>query len=170
MTNDNTNEFDTIFPTYNTWEEIPVSTLKFYSNTSQICYIALPKEKAQKAVIEKAIPINTRAYEYIDEVPIKQNEVVLGIVLDTTNMLDLTHKPEYKQYLLQKMEGQSIQGNVPLIRKAIMDNEFNHIKIVYNIRNNECVRKVEKIQFKHQHEMATHLTDGLPFIIKREKK
>ena len=51
------------------------------------------EEKTQKAVIEKAVPINTRAYEYIDEVPVKQNEVILGGI-DTANMLDLTHKSE----------------------------------------------------------------------------
>ena len=52
--NDNTNEFDTIFPTYNIWEEIPVSTLKFYSNTSQICYIALPVHRSTNNWINHA--------------------------------------------------------------------------------------------------------------------
>lgn len=143
----NETEFDIIFPSYKTWEEVPVSTLPPISNTSQICYIALPKEKAFKAVIEKAVPINTRAYEYLDNVPIKQGDVVLAVAIDTNNMLDLTHKSEYKQYISQKMKGNGgIQNNIPLIRKAVMENEFNHIKIIYVIRNNECVLKVEKIQ------------------------
>ena len=70
---------DIMFPTYNTWEEIPMSKIEFNSRTSQICYIKLPQREAVEAIKTQAIPVNTKAYEYPDEIDLKQNEEVLAI-------------------------------------------------------------------------------------------
>lgn len=131
---------DTVFPTYNTWEEIPVSKIEFNSRISQICYIKLSKREAVEVIKTQAIPVNTKAYEYPDEIDLKQNEVVLAIKIDTINMLDLTHKPDYLYYMRCKLNNIKID-NITLIRKV----EMNQIKIVYIIKNNASVKQVYKI-------------------------
>lgn len=135
---------DIMFPTYNTWEEIPMSKIEFNSRTSQICYIKLPQREAVEAIKTQAIPVNTKAYEYPDEIDLKQNEEVLAIEIDTTNMLDLTHKPDYLYYMKHKLDNIKID-DIILIRKAEMNQYTNQIKIVYIIRNNASVKRVYKI-------------------------
>lgn len=138
-------EDDTIFPTYNSWEEIPVSNLTFNSTTSQICYIALSKDRAVKALKEQAIPTKIVAYEYLDEVITKADEVKLAIEIETKHMLDLTHKPDYEEYIKNKISGTPINSSISLIRKVIMNNDTNQFKVVYIILNNSCIKRVHKI-------------------------
>lgn len=135
---------DTIFATYNNWEEIPVSNLTFNSKSSQICYIALSNQEATKAIKTQAIPINTKAYEYKDEIKLKTDEVILAVEIDTTNLLDLTHKSDY-MYFMQCILNNTKIDNVALIRKTEISNDINHIRIVYIIKNNSSVKHVIKI-------------------------
>ena len=62
----NCEAYDNLFPKYKNWEEVPMSTLNFYSKTSQVCFVSLPKDKALEIITSKAIPVNTIAYEYSD--------------------------------------------------------------------------------------------------------
>lgn len=137
-------EDDTIFPKYDSWEEIPVSNLTFNSNTSQICYISIQKDKAITALKEQAIPIKMIAYEYIDEVTTKADEVKLAIEIETKHMLDLTHKPDYKEYIKNKINETPLR--VSLMRKVILSNDINQFKIVYIILNNSCIKGIYKIK------------------------
>lgn len=125
------------------FEEIPVSSPN--SNTSQICYIALSKDKAIKALKEQAIPTKTIAYEYMDEVVTKTGEVKLAIEIEISYMLDLTHKPDYEEYIKSKINGTPINNNISLIRKVVMNTETNQFKVVYIILNNSCIKRVHKI-------------------------
>lgn len=81
-----------------------MSTLNFNSKTSQVCFVSLPKDKALEIITSKAIPVNTIAYEYSDEVPKKNGDVIVAVEIDTTNMLDLTHKPDYIKYMQSKLD------------------------------------------------------------------
>ena len=140
---------DILFTKYSKWEEIPVSTLKFETPTKQICYISLPKEDAVNAIKLQAIQKEIIAYEYIDEVPIKQNEVKLAITIDTENMLDLTHKSEYIKYLKSTLnKSDDSYKNNPLIRKVITSNNTGLLyqKIVYSIKDNSVVKHIDKIE------------------------
>lgn len=138
-------EDGTIFPKYDSWEEIPVSNLTFNSNTSQICYISIQKDKAITALKEQAIPVKMIAYEYIDEITTKADEVKLAIEIETKHMLDLTHKPDYEEYIKNKINKTPINSSISLIRKVIMNNDTNQFKVVYIILNNLCIKGVKKV-------------------------
>lgn len=136
---------DIIEKSYQTWEEIPVATLSFNSETSQTCYITMSKDKAVEACNVKAIPKNTIAYEYKENITkLKKDEVILAIDLDTTNMLDLTNRAEYIRYLNDKINKGRYDIDVPLIRRIELDRSLNHTYVCYIIKDNRCVRDIQK--------------------------
>lgn len=135
---------DTLDIYYKTWEEIPVSTLNFGNTTTQICYISLVKEKAIEAYNTKAIPANTVAYEYVENIKIKEDEVILAIEINTEGMLDLTNKNDYMQYMKCKTTDEKLNPEIALIRKVVMDNAANQFIVIYNIKDNRCVKNILK--------------------------
>lgn len=140
---------DTIFPTYKTWEEIPVSTLNFANNTQQICYISIPKNQAVNIIKNQAVPVNTKAYEYRENIKKDTNKVILAVEIDTSKgMLDLTNKNEYKTYLISKLNNTefSLGSNISLLRRINIESNLNHFYIEYIILNNSCIGKIYKIQ------------------------
>lgn len=142
-------QHDTIFPdtSYKSWEEIPVSKLTFNSNTSQICFIALDKDAAIDAINLQAIPKNTVAYEYMDEVPKRDGKVILAVEIDTANMLDMTHRPDYIKYMRGRIDkNKGLIKDVSIIRRVTIDMDINQYKIVYIVLNNSSIKKVDKVR------------------------
>ena len=144
---------DNIKLEYNTWEEIPVSSLHFNSKTTQICYISINKQEAIDAINNQAIPMNTKAYEYIENIKPKQDEVILAVEIDTTNMLDLTNNKEFDGiiknniYCYKDIVYYAHKNNKALIR-MVRSNErqiYNQYNIILIILNNSVVHKVCKI-------------------------
>lgn len=133
------------FQNYRTWE-IPVSTFNSNPITYQICYISLEKNKAAKALRLQAIPINTIAYEYADEIQLKDNEVILAVEINTHNRLDLTHKPDYDRYIKMVSNGLRLSNDIPLIKAIEMDEDTGHYRVVYKVRNNSCIRYVNRLR------------------------
>lgn len=128
--------------TYKTWEDIPVSFLWFNSNTSQICFIAIDKNVALKRINEISLPANTIAYEYRENIKLKENEVILQVELDTSNMLDTTNIAEFKS------KNNVDITNIPLIRmvKPVIHLGYTNYIIVYQIKDNRAVKNIQKIQ------------------------
>lgn len=133
--------FDTI-ELYQTWEEIPMSTLWFKSNSSQLCFIAIDKEYAVSRLNERSLPPNICAYEYKDNIKLKPNEVILQVELDTSNMLDTTNLLELKQYTTAKP-----RPDYSLIRtvQPVTHLGCTNYIIVYKIRDNRAVKNIQKI-------------------------
>lgn len=129
---------------YKTWEEIPVSTLNFGNTTSQICYVSLVKEKAIEAYTTKAIPANTVAYEYVENIKKKDDEVILAVEINTEGMMDLTNRNDYMQYMKCKAANEKLNSEIALIRRVIVDNATNQFVVVYTIRDNRCVKDIIK--------------------------
>lgn len=76
------NDFDTLFPeTY--LEDIEISTLNFNNKTEQIVFIALSKEEAEKAYTTHVFPNNLIAYEYIENITLKKNQVIMALSINT---------------------------------------------------------------------------------------
>lgn len=123
---------------YKTWEEIPVSTLWFNSNTSQICYVAIDKNIAISRINEISLPANTKAYEYRENIQLKSNEVILQVELDTTNIFDTTNLVELKN---------GNTNNAPLVRtvQPIIRVGYTNYIVVYIIKNNRVVKNIQKI-------------------------
>ncbi len=138
--NDYTNIFedDTINPYYKTWEEIPVSTLWFNSNTSQICFVAVKKNEAVDRINEKSLPIDTIAYEYRENIKLKNDEVILQVEIDTSNMFDTTNIIELNN---------NNKNNAPLIRavKPIIRLGYTSYMVIYQIKDNRAVKNIQKI-------------------------
>lgn len=133
--------FDTI-ELYKTWEEIPMSTLWFKSNSSQLCFIAIDKEYAVSRLNECSLPANICAYEYKDNIRLKPNEVILQVELDTSNMLDTTNLLELKQYTTAKPR--PAYSLIRTVQPVTHLGCTNYI-IVYQIRDNRAVKNIQKI-------------------------
>lgn len=146
MNNNFTEDFwdGTLDINYKTWEEIPVSTLDFGNSKSQICYIALTKDMAIEAYNNKAVSQNTIAYEYVENMQLKENMVILAVEVDTTDMLDLTNKNDYMQYMNCKLNNEKLDSKIALVRKVVIDKDTNQFQIVYLIRDNRCVKNIAK--------------------------
>ena len=145
MENLTTTDFDDILGiNYTKWENIPVSTLQFKSQTSQLCYVSLNKDAAIEAYNSKSLPCKIKAYEYVDNVPRINGNVILAVELDTTQMLDLTNKNDYITYLKSKINNEKIEQKVSLIRDIEIDMSTHQYKIVYIILDNRCVKNIEK--------------------------
>lgn len=129
---------DTMNVEYKSWEEIPVSSLWFNSNTSQICYVAIDKNEVVGRINEKSLPINTKAYEYKENINLKPNEVLLQVELDTSNLYDTTNLAELKI---------GNTNNAPLIRtvQPITKSGYTNYIIVYLIKDNRAVKNIQKI-------------------------
>ena len=146
MENLTNTDFDDILGiNYTKWENIPVSTLQFKSQTSQLCYVSLNKDAAIEAYNSKSLPCKIKAYEYVDNVPRINGNVILAVELDTTQMIDLTNKNDYITYLKSKLNNEKIEQKVSLIRDIEIDMSTHQYKIVYIILDNRCVRNIEKI-------------------------
>ena len=130
-------EFNT--NTYKNWEDIPVSTLNFQSQTSQLCYIALNKTEATKRMNEISLPKDTIAYEYKENIKLKKNEVILCVEIDTSNMFDTTNLAELKHHNI---------SNSPLIRtvKPISNLGYSNYIVIYIIKDNRAVKNIFKTQ------------------------
>ena len=129
---------DTMSIEYKTWEEIPVSSLWFNSNTSQICYVAIDKNEVVRRINEKSLPINIKAYEYKENIHLHSNEVLLQVELDTSNIFDTTNLAEIKI---------PNNNNAPLIRmvQPITKLGYTNYIIVYLIKDNRAVKNIQKI-------------------------
>ena len=132
---------DTIDPCeqYKTWEEIPVSTLWFNSNTSQVCFVAIDRSVAVNRINEISLPTNTKAYEYKENIKLKENEVLLQVELDTTNMFDTTNLSELK-------DGNTNNASLIRIVQPITHLGYTNYIIVYIIKNNRAVKNIQKVQ------------------------
>lgn len=135
---------DTLDIKYESWEDIPVSTLNFTNSNTQVCYIALRKDDAVGVYNTKAVPPKAVAYEHMENVKLKAGEVILTIEVDTTNMLDLTNKSDYIQYLNCRLNDGKLDPKISLIRKVLLDKELNHFQVAYIIKDNRCVKNISK--------------------------
>lgn len=131
---------------YKSWEEIPVSTLQFNGKTAQIVYVALSREEALKAINTQSLPVKTLAYEYRENINLKDNQVIIGVAIDTKNMLDATNIKELSHIMKSDLDVYIKENNVSLIRKI----ENRTIKlltvgvIVYLIIDNRAVKAIYK--------------------------
>lgn len=123
------------------------------SKTTQICYISINKQEAIDAINNQAIPMNTKAYEYIENIKPKQDEVILAVEIDTTNMLDLTNNKEFNGIIKNNISSYkdivyyAHKNNKVLIR-MVRSNErqiYNQYNIILIILNNSVVHKVYNI-------------------------
>lgn len=130
-----------------------MESFKEESKTTQICYIPINKQEAIDAVNKQAIPMNTKAYEYIENIKPKQDEVILAVEIDTTNMLDLTNNKEFSCIIKNNISSYkdivsyAHKNNKALIR-MIRSNEkqiYNQYNIILIILNNSVVHKVYKV-------------------------
>lgn len=143
-------EYNFMFSSDNTDME---SFKKEESKTTQICYISINKQEVIDAINNQAIPINTKAYEYIENIKPKQDEVILAVEIDTTNMLDLTNNKEFDGIIKNNISSYkdivsyAHKNNKALIR-MVRSNErqiYNQYNIILIILNNSVVHKVCKI-------------------------
>lgn len=145
MENLTTTDFDDILGiNYTKWEDIPVSTLQFKSQTSQLCYVSLNKDAAIEAYNSKSLPCKIKAYEYVDNVPRINGNVILAVELDTTQMIDLTNKNDYITYLKSKLNNEKIESYTPLMRDVEINKTTHQFTIVYMIIDNRCIKNIEK--------------------------
>jgi len=100
----------------------------------------ITKKAAVKALNNKAIPVNTIAYEYIDAIRLKEGNVIIAVEIETNNMIDLTHKSDYMDFINHR-----ISNEASLIRRITMDNTIGLLQVAYLIKNNSCIRDVIKI-------------------------
>ena len=137
---------DNILEPYKTWEEVPVSTLWFNSNTTQICFVAVNRSEVLQRINEKSLPPNTIAYEYEENIPSKilkdKDRVILQVEIDTTNMLDTTNINEFNQYRANNQKTEA-----PLVRtiKPINHLGYTTYIVVYQIKDNRAVKNLQKI-------------------------
>lgn len=132
---------------YKSWEEIPVSTLQFNNKTAQIVYVALSREEALKAMNTQSLPVKTMAYEYRENISLKDNQVIIKVAIDTKDMLDVTNIEELRYIMKSDLDVYLKENNVSLIRKI----ENRNIKlmtvgvIVYIIMDNRAVKAIHKV-------------------------
>lgn len=139
---------DIIYPCeeYETWEGIPVSTLQFRSNTFQICYVAIDKNKITNRNGILLLPKGTQAYEYRGNLNRKKGETILQVTLDTTNMVDTTNLTNTTE--LAKLNHINNDDSVSLIRmvEPVTILGITKYKIVYKIKDNGAVKDIKIIE------------------------
>lgn len=131
--------FGTIEPIYNKLEDIPVSSLNFKSEHSMICYATISKDIIVERMNELSIPKDTIAYEYVENIKLKKNEVIIQILIDTSDVFDTTNSVELQKGNL---------NNSPLIRtvKPITKLGITSYIILYKIVNNKAVKDIALYQ------------------------
>lgn len=123
--------------------------LKFNESLEQICYIALPKDKAEQAIKNHTILLDQILYEYMDNLHCKENDIILGVVVDLSHMFDFTNKKDFDSIihiddLVQFMKSK----NKKILRYVDMElsvkYKIYHIK--YRILDHSVIRKVSKTE------------------------
>lgn len=69
--------------------------IKFISTTEQVCYISLPKDKAKEALHNYMVLLDSTVYEHKENLRLNENEIALEIVLDVSNVFDLTNNKDF---------------------------------------------------------------------------
>ena len=137
---------DNIEEPYKTWEGVPVSTLWFNSNTTQICFVAVARSEVLQRINEKSLPPNTIAYEYEENIPSKilkdKDRVILQVEIDTTNMLDTTNINEFNEY---RANNQKTEASLIRTIKPINHLGYTTYIVVYQIKDNRAVKNIQKI-------------------------
>lgn len=144
------NDFDTLF-TETCLEDIEISTLNFNNKTEQIVFIALSKEEAEKAYTTHVFPNNLRAYEYIENITLKKNQVILALYIDTSDMFDLTDKNDYENALGSKITHKIISERKPKIIRDIEINTSTHqFMVIFKIIDFSVIKQKFKVQWKNR--------------------
>lgn len=127
---------------YKTWEEIPAvpaSASHFNTNTSQTCFVALNKNEAIERINEQSLPVGTKAYEYKENIHLKENEVILKVELDTSNMFDATKLSEHTH------DGNSDDTSLIRAIQSVTYLGYTNYVVVYIIQDNRSVKNLQKI-------------------------
>ena len=140
------NDFDTLFPeTY--LEDIEISTLNFNNKTEQIVFIALSKEEAEKAYTTHVFPNNLIAYEYIENITLKKNQVIMALSINTSDMFDLPNKNDYENSLISKITHKIVSERKPKIIRDIEINTSTHqFMVVFEIIDLSVIKQKFKVQ------------------------
>lgn len=138
--------FDTLF-TETKWEDIPVSTLNFSGKTEQIVFIALSKDEAEKAYKTHIFPSNLVAYEYKENIALKENQIIMAISIDTSDIFDMTNKSDYESVIISRLTHSKISEHHPKIIRDIEINQKTHqFAVVYRVIDFSVIKQKIKIQ------------------------
>lgn len=137
---------DTLFKeTY--WEDINLSKLNFNNKTEQIVFIALSKEEAEKAYSTHVFPNNLIAYEYIENITLKNNQVIIALSIDTSGIFDLTNKTDYENALVSNISHKPLLARKPKIIRGIEINTSTHqFMVIFKIIDFSVIKKKFKVQ------------------------
>ena len=137
--------FDTLFTEIN-WEDIPVSTLNFSDKTEQIVFVALSKDEAEKAYKTHIFPSNLVAYEYKENIALRENQVIMALSIDTSDIFDMTNKSNYESAIIARLTHNKISEKTPKIIRDIEINHQNHqFMIIYKIIDFSVIKQKLKI-------------------------
>ena len=134
---------------YSTLEEVPsmsLSQLKFTSETIQVFYISLDKQKALECINTQSIPVNSTFYEYIENISVKDGEVILAVEVDTSNILDLTNVYHFNAIKNCNVNEYMKEHNINILRlvKEVNSLIYKQYVIVLRVFNNSPVRRIYK--------------------------
>ena len=140
------NDFDTLFPeTY--LEDIEISTLNFNNKTEQIVFIALSKEEAEKAYTTHVFPNNLIAYEYMENITLNKNQVIMALSIDTSDVFGLTNKNDYENALVSKITHKIVSERKPKIIRDIEINTSTHqFMVIFKIIDFSVIKQKFKVQ------------------------
>jgi hypothetical protein len=105
--------------------------------TTTIVYAAVSTENLEQYLSLQAVGTDTKAYDSIDNLQLSENESILEIKIDTSNMIDLTNRKEYEKFI-----SSGNQLNKPLVKRISRDNSFQCIE--YLIVDNRAVREIKE--------------------------
>ena len=129
------------------WEDIKISTLNFNNKTEQIVFIALSKEQAEKAYTTHVFPNNLRAYEYMENITLNKNQVIMALYINTSDIFDLTDKNDYENALVSKITHKIVSERKPKIIRDIEINTSTHqFMVIFKIIDFSVIKQKFKVQ------------------------
>lgn len=123
--------------------------LKFNSPLEQVCYIALPKDKGEQAIIDYNVLIDKVVHEYKANLQPKENDIILEVVVDLSTMFDLTNMNDFNNVKNKDFMQYMKSNNKKLIRYVELELQTPVIYKVYHIKYRilDCsvIKKISKI-------------------------
>lgn len=137
---------DDIMETNNNWEDIPVSSLLTKENNLQICYIALTKKDALKALNNHQFNLPLNAYEYKSNIPFQEREdkVILQVMLDMNNIFDELNSDDYKEMISSQLMNKKLQRK-DIMRHLEYNNKTHQFKVILTIYTAKAIKDIVKI-------------------------
>lgn len=123
--------------------------LRFNSSLEQICYITLPKEKGEQAIKNYNMLCDKVVHEYKENLHSTENDIILEVVLDLSNMFDLTNMEDFNSIKNEDFMQYMKRNNKKLIRYVELESQTPVIYKVYHIKyrilDTSAIKSVSKI-------------------------